>query len=595
MRRIIFFFLVVISYLLFVTSAKAAAEFESGYNVRYQLLPNGRLTVNQEISLTNKLSSVYATRYSLILASEKIENITASDKLGPLKTEIQQKDSQTVINLVFNEQVVGTGKTYKFTISYEQADLAQKNGQVWEVFLPKPANPELITDYGLSLAVPLSFGELAFINPDPIEKKIENDLNIYRFSKNQLLNSGVSAAFGQFQIFDFVLNYHLENPNLVLGETEIALPPDTAFQQVSYKKILPEPLNVRIDPDGNWLASFRLKPAEKIDISVAGKVKIFAKNQERFFPPTPDNLEKNLISEEYWEANNPLIQNTAKNLKTPRAIYDFVVETLDYDFNRVNKEGIERKGALRALADPKGSICMEFTDLFIALARAAGIPAREINGYAYTTNPKLQPLNLVADILHSWPEYWNQQQKTWVPIDPTWGKTTGGLNYFDKTDLNHFAFAIHGESSSQPPPAGSYRRPSFLGKDVQVAFGRYEQEETPKIDIEFRLPKRLFWKKEVDGELIVKNSSPGAFYNLKILISGNKLTASSGNSNQVLLSALPPFGQEKISLKIKTASWFDYGQGLIKVNTNGQEFQTKIEIGLWSIFSWLLANFYDKI
>lgn len=580
MRRIIFFLLLVVSYWLLVTPIFAADEFETGYNVRYEVNVDGRVHVSQEISLKNNLSSVYATRYSLSLQSGKIENITASDKLGPLKTEVQQKDGTTIIDLFFNEQVVGVGKTYVFTIAYDIFDLAQKNGQVWEIYLPKLANSEKDADYNIFLIVPQAFGDPAFINPEPIERKIEENYHTYRFAKNQLLGGGVSAAFGQFQIFDFTLNYYLENPNLSLGETEIALPPDTAFQQLSYSKIDPPPLRVRIDPDGNWLALFRLKPAEKMSVSVAGKAKIFATPQPRFSPRFPFNLEKNLWAAEYWEIDHPLIKNTAKNLKNPKAIYDFVLKTLEYDFERVTKEGIERKGAASAIISPKNSICMEFTDLFIALTRAAGIPAREVNGYAYTTDQKLQPLSLVADILHSWPEYWDEAKKSWIPVDPTWEKTTGGINYFSKTDLNHFAFAIHGESSTQPPPAGSYRDPSIKGKDVLVTFGRYEQEEISKIEIEFKIPKRIFWRKEVEGEILVKNPGPRALYDLKVALAGERVAVSSKDASEVSLIALPPFGEEKIPLKIKAPGWLDYGQGVVKILANGQEFQTRIEVGL---------------
>jgi len=83
---------------------------------------------------------------------------------------------------------------------------------------------------------------------------------------------------------------------------------------------------------------------------------------------------------------------------------------------------------------------MEFTDTFITLVRALGIPAREINGYAYAQNDRLRPLGLEQDVLHSWPEYYDFASQTWQQVDPTWGNTTGGLDYFHKFDLDHFTF-----------------------------------------------------------------------------------------------------------------------------------------------------------
>ena len=75
----------------FVSITFASSEFETGYNVTYVVSPSGRIEVTQEISLTNKLSNIYATQYSLIIKGGQIENIQANDQEGPLKTEIKDR------------------------------------------------------------------------------------------------------------------------------------------------------------------------------------------------------------------------------------------------------------------------------------------------------------------------------------------------------------------------------------------------------------------------------------------------------------------------------------------------------------------------
>src|SRR5205085_322452 len=145
----------------------------------------------------------------------------------------------------------------------------------------------------------------------------------------------------------------------------------------------------------------------------------------------------------YWQTNDPAIKALGQELKTPKDIYEYVVKTLSYDFTRVTDDK-PRLGAALALKNPTSAVCREFTDLFIAIARSAGIPAREVDGFAYTENAKQRPLSLVKDILHAWPEYYDTNKKTWVMVDPTWGSTTGGIDYFQVLDLDHFAFAIKG-------------------------------------------------------------------------------------------------------------------------------------------------------
>jgi len=99
--------------------------------------------------------------------------------------------------------------------------------------------------------------------------------------------------------------------------------------------------------------------------------------------------------------------------------------------------------------------CMEFTDTFIALARSMGIPAREINGYAYSKDPEKNPINISineGDRLHAWPEFYDPNFG-WVQIDPTWGNTSG-IDYFSKLDLNHIVLVTKGIDSKYPIAAG---------------------------------------------------------------------------------------------------------------------------------------------
>jgi len=575
--RRLFFFLTFLGFFTLTTSAFGKEEFEVNYNATYEVLTSGKTQVIQEVSLKNKLSNVYATQYSLIIKGGKIDNIQANDGEGPLKTEIKKVGQETIINLTFNQQVVGTGKTLNFTLRYDALDLAQKNGQIWEINIPKLGEKEEIDDYTLFLKVPKSFGQANFIKPPPVESNSEGNYNIFRFTKNQIILAGVNAAFGQFQIFDFNLSYYLENPNSHLGEIEIALPPDTAFQKISYQQIEPLPVNVRVDNDGNWLAKYILNPKEKIIVKAKGKAKIFGQPQEFFPPPKKETLKNNLLPKKYWEADSPLIIQKAQELKTPRAIYDFVVKNLNYDFDKV-EENPKRLGALQALSYPQSAICMEFTDLFIALSRAAGIPAREINGFAYTTNEKLTPLSLNTDVLHAWPEYYDEEKMAWIPVDPTWEKTTGGIDYFKRTDLNHFAFVIHGENSEFPLPVGSYKNSEIQEKNIQVTFGEYEEEKLPELGVEFNLPEKIYWGIKNKGEIVIKNLGPGAAYRLNVRIKSSGVELTSSKEFPFSLEIFPPFASEKIELEIKPKFKDSFNPNL-EVYLNDQKFTYSFKNG----------------
>ncbi len=509
----VFVFLFVLStlYCVLCTSVRAEGEFLTDFDVTYKVKDTGITEVANKITLTNVFSNLYATSYSIILDSISPQNIKAFDTNGPLTVNKNVNDKTTTIEIKFDDTVVGKDKSRTFWISFEESSFAIRTGEVWEVSVPRLSESAEFDSFNINLEVPESFGQEAYISPSPRESLKSDGYLKFKFNKNDVAKTGITAGFGQFQVFNFNLNYHLENPLSRESQTEITLPPDTAFQKMHYTNLSPRPNSMEIDNDGNWIAKYNLKSRERVDVVASGYVQIFASIRP-FSKPTEESINENLFEQPYWEINDQSIKDLAMELKTPKEIYNFVSTKLKYDYNRV-KPNVERLGAAKALITPESAICMEFTDLFIALARAAGIAAREVNGFAYTENPEIQPLSLVNDVLHAWPEYYDKEKGAWIPVDPTWGSTTGGVDYFTKLDLRHFTFVIHGKNSTKPYPAGSYKLGSNPQKDVFVNFGNLPTERNSAISIDAILES---WIPLVSNRLDVKvvNPGPSAVYNL---------------------------------------------------------------------------------
>ncbi|MCX8175520.1 MAG: transglutaminase-like domain-containing protein [Candidatus Micrarchaeota archaeon] len=83
----------------------------------------------------------------------------------------------------------------------------------------------------------------------------------------------------------------------------------------------------------------------------------------------------------------------------------WINENIEYDAGLVGQE----KDALSALKERRG-VCVEYSTLFAALARAAGIPTRYITGYAYSEK-------FAGWLGHAWNEAYIGK---WVPVDATW-------------------------------------------------------------------------------------------------------------------------------------------------------------------------------
>lgn len=146
-------------------------------------------------------------------------------------------------------------------------------------------------------------------------------------------------------------------------------------------------------------------------------------------------LEYTLPVENLWESDDPLIVDKAHELtdnypnpydKVGR-ITNFVSSYLTYEKRR----GVA--SAVWAYVNQVGD-CNEFTNLFIALARAAGLPANFVHGYVYS--PAFgEDLDQMA---HAWAVVY-LPNAGWVSVDATWG-------LFGEVDEEHIAFGMKNEN-----------------------------------------------------------------------------------------------------------------------------------------------------
>jgi len=557
------FFLFCLSIQLITSPARAVGEFYTSYDINYTVQTSGITKSKYNITLTNKLSNIYATEFTISVGSTQIKNISAYDQQGSLETKIDQGDKTTNITIPFKQKVVGKDKSHQFNLEFDSLDFANQLGSVWEISIPKLSKTEDLKTYDLNLNVPTSLGAPAFISPQPINQLSQSGYTTYQFSQTDLLEKGVSATFGRYQYFDFSLTYHLVNPNIYPTKTEIALPPDSSFQKLIYQTLQPPPSQISVDQDGNWLALYQLGPKQELEITATGSAEIHLTPRQDYPQYVLEDLQSYLNEQKYWEIFNPKLQDLAEQLTTPREIYHYVVNNLIYDYGRLG-ETTTRYGAANAIDNQDSAICTEFTDLFVSLARAAGIPARAVNGFAYTTNSALRPLSLQKDVLHAWPEYYDQTKSLWIPVDPTWGNTTNGIDYFNQLDLNHFSFVFLGQHSNYPIPAGAYKTINDQNKDININFGN-STTPSPSIGLEINLAQRSIAGLPVNGSIVINNTGNVALYNQDIYITAKQLQFS---ENHWQIAVLPPFSSHSINFTIPATAWTKSFSGSITVTSD---------------------------
>lgn len=618
MRKLLFGLLIYLIIGLFITRAAYAANFSLTRHITYSLNEDLIVSAQEQNSIQNLTTEKYPTEFTLTLSQINLDNISAFDNQGrelqiTQSTRWPYKQPLTDITIHFQTPVVGKNQTTKFTLTYDLTEAVISKGQTNHLKLPKILNYKNSNDISITLLIKQSLGHPAYINPSPLEQKgLPNNWYSYTIDPLAMQNHGLSAVFGDYQLYDFQLTYFL-NSKLETGNSKLSsvtLPPDTDYQRIAITSIDPQPQNIILDPDQNWFALYS-KSSRPIEITVTGTAMIFSSPWKTTLLKDPEPW---LQPQPYWNTQNQEITELVENLSKPHPnlpltgegvsspssgglekgqnksnmvaqnIYSYITQTLQYDHSKLTGKS-QRQGAISALQNTGQAICTEFTDVFIALARAASIPSRQNIGYAHSDNPELRPLSLVADILHSWPEYYDSQQQIWKPIDPTWGQTSG-LDYFNTWDFNHLTFVRNGLDSTYPLPAGFYKNPDDPQPDVLITAAEEYPQQNPqlKTELDLSFPYWPFGHQNIN--IKITNLGPTAAYDLETFYPEQSLHIKSQTNPDIVL--LPPYGHQLIPLQIKPKPFTFNNQ--LNFQLNGQNITLKLPktISIWQITVILL-------
>ncbi len=200
-------------------------------------------------------------------------------------------------------------------------------------------------------------------------------------------------------------NKLLENVNFrVFGPVK-----KTSFQ-LTKKITATRPFNLTTDKSGNQILKFKIKrlPPYASQVITINATLNFSSQ------PNAVKLEKKeeyLREERYVEISDKRLIALSEKLTVNEKI-DTAKKMLKWVAANIKYSGYikDDRGALYALKYHKGD-CTEYMDLYNALARIAGIPARGIGGFVYSENAVLRPENY-----HNWSEIY--LNGAWRIVDP---------------------------------------------------------------------------------------------------------------------------------------------------------------------------------
>ncbi len=573
LKFIKFNFLLVFFIFYILVPVTLAQDFRNDYQVEYFLSESEnrlKTKVNFNVKITNFRSDLYVKQFSIgFPKSFTVRDLKVSDDRGSLTPQVDLTQEFTKITLEFSSPNTGKNSVNNLNLEFNQENLFSVNGNVWEVIIPTIENKKQ-GDYKIIVHLPEnSDKKISISKPKP--DTVSGNTVIW----NNPSTKTVYAVFGDTQYYKTELAYRIKNNKLVPVYTDIAFPPDTLWQKIYLDKISPPPDKILVDEDSNYLGRYYLNPTEAKTILFTGTIAVFSKLRQDMVSQIRNKFlsqKKYLLAEpKFWKISEKnLTADIPLNIED---VYNFVTNKLKYDYNKI-KAGNKRLGADEVLKNPEKAVCMEFTDLFIAIARSKGIYSREIEGYGFSQDPQLRPLSLVSDILHSWPEYYDVQSDFWVPVDPTW-ENTSGIDYFSSFDLNHIAFVIHGKDPEYPLPAGTYKIQD--SRDISITATNI----IPSERLSFKLnhssfPKQINDSQTYQAKIELTNTGNAYYWGKNIPVDSANLQVDPAS---LYLSPLAPYEKKVFILSFKAKEKNKKSSGSLSILfPDGQSVQTKLNI-----------------
>jgi len=264
----------------------------------------------------------------------------------------------------------------------------------------------------------------------PVQAQGETQFSPYSITTYNLTYSVTLHNLGPSDAFDIPLRVAL------LGTWQ-------PHQSVSEISVEPEPDERYVDFLNNSFVIYhvkRLAPEERFTVRVHAVLNVYSMDynieprQVGTYNENDSNYKNYIVPSKFIESDDPQIQATARDiLRDSNTLLDTIFKTYNWVIDNIEYEKIPGEvGALYAYKNREGDSA-EFSNLFIALLRANGIPSRRISGWGGSLDEGGEYTS--TQVAHGWAEFYVLNYG-WIPADPTFGRLHRWDN-FAKADNKH--------------------------------------------------------------------------------------------------------------------------------------------------------------
>ncbi|HEX6989690.1 MAG TPA: transglutaminase domain-containing protein [Bacillota bacterium] len=221
----------------------------------------------------------------------------------------------------------------------------------------------------------------------------------------------------------------IENPSSTPASVKLSIPlisdDSSPYQTLVSEAFSPEPTEIEEGSEGRT-AFFEVRVPSGQSVTIEERyvlaISPYRTPEAGTYTLSDADRMRYLRAESGIEADHPTLREVALRVTTgvdgahavAKEVFGFVRQHMRYDAD----SSARNRGALAGYQAGAG-VCEEFASLFVALTRAAGVPARVVNGYVLLdAHGRLADEGFVRRVRHQWAEYFDPDYG-WVPVDPT--------------------------------------------------------------------------------------------------------------------------------------------------------------------------------
>ncbi len=362
--------------------------------------------------------------YDLVIGNVNPVSISAVTGTTVLNTQVREAKG-SIIQVLLGESVIRPSSSLEVTISYTVNNFLERRGGAFDAELPVFHQTDISTGERMTFIYPERLGPINYSSA-LYNQALSQGTYVVQFNNISEVPR-LFLSIGEAKHVSVTLERSFKNETEGFVKHEVTIPPEYTSQAFIINAVTPSPDSARTTEDGNIVLTYSVPGNDTLWVRIQGVISYELPKEDQYNLSSQEQKAYLDTESEWWSISEPSVLRMVDQwsdlpslFEKISSIYTYTKEELILSSGFRELHGVEyRKGASVALKTYKNASVEDYADVFVALARSTGIPARVVAGYVYPYSIEESQLGM----FHVWPQYFSEELG-WVSVDPAYEKYT---------------------------------------------------------------------------------------------------------------------------------------------------------------------------